>query len=111
MENPSGNQESNPETGIEKIVSKWLSLYAPNMHRQPEVDQKLQELTLNYMSLLLVKSDEIAEFKRAENIQGSHVMSAIHTLDTNRSLIRGEFLYFVASPLRFSMICIGLLMR
>ena len=95
MNNPSNNQESSPETGIEKIVSKWMQLYAPNLNRSSEVDRKMEELTVNYMSLLLVKSDEIAEFNRAENLQATHVISGIKTLDINRGIIKGRFLTII----------------
>ena len=90
MENPNQIQEKSPETGIEKIVSKWVGLYAPNLNRSSEVDRKMEELTVNYMSLLLVKADEIAEFNRAENVQANHVTSGIKTLDINRGLIKGR---------------------
>ena len=89
MENPATNQENDPQTGIEKIVSKWMQSYASNLNRHPEVERKMEELTVNYMSLLLVKADEVAEFKRAENIQSCHVISGINTLDLKRGLIKG----------------------
>jgi hypothetical protein len=90
MENPPGNKDRHPETGIEKIVSKWMDQYAPKLNRHPEVERKLQELTVNYMSSLLVKADKIAEFKRDENIQDCHVSSAIHSLDVARGVIKGR---------------------
>ena len=107
MENPKENQESSPETGIEKIVSKWMGLYAPNLNRSSDVDRKMEELTVNYMSLLLLKADQIAEFNRAENIQANHVASGIKTLDINRGLIRGnsifgfDFFIYISMSVRF----------
>ena len=98
MENPSSNQENSPQTGIQKIVGKWVQLYAPNFERDPEVDRKIEELTVNYMSLLLVKADEIADFKRTENIQAKHVISGISTLNAKRGQIRGTP-YFPVLPI------------
>ena len=90
MEKSSSTQEPAPQTGIQKIVKKWLDLYAPNFQRDPEVDRKMEELTVNYMSLLLVKSAEIADFKEAENIEASHVFSGIQTLDQRQGIVTGK---------------------
>jgi hypothetical protein len=95
MEKSSSNQETPPQTGIQKIVSKWIQHYAPNFERNPEVDRKMEELTVNYMSLLLVKSAEIADFNGAENIEASHVFSGIQTLDENKGMVTGRELYWI----------------
>ena len=90
MENPSSNQDKCLQTGIQKIVNRWIQHYAPNFEKHPEVNRKIEELTVNYMSLLLVKADEIADFKRTENIEASHVNSGINTLRAKRGQIRGK---------------------
>ena len=99
MEKSSSNKESPPKTGIQKIVNKWIQLYAPNFERNPDVDRKLEELTVNYMSLLLIKSDEIASFKRAENIEANHVFSGIQTIDQKNNILTGIFIRFFLSTI------------
>jgi hypothetical protein len=85
------NQNANTDrTATSKVVSLWLEQYAPEFEIGEGVEQKLNELTLNYMSLILKRSGDLADFKQSENIRPDHINSVVSSIEHQRNLPKGK---------------------
>ena len=86
---PERAPEKGSQPGTSKVVSLWLQRYASEFERGPGVDEKLNELTLNFMSLILNKAEQVADFKQTDNINSLHVNLAVDSIEQRRNRVEG----------------------
>ena len=91
MNNNQKKNKTKTKTATSKIVSLWMKQYASDFEIGEGVEEKLNELTLNYMSLILTRSENLADFKQSENICPEHVNSVISTIEHQRNMPNGIF--------------------
>lgn len=72
------------------IVERLLNKYCYELSYDDNLKTKLVDFILNYIYLILSESNQLAEFKKLENINGNHVNIAISNIMKKINCIEKE---------------------
>ncbi len=80
LEKTTKNIKNSIKPDLVKIVENLLSKYAEELKYDHVLISKLVDFITNYIYYILSESNQLAEFKKQENIIGEHVNLAINTI-------------------------------